>query len=588
MDSLKPLIHKDFYRFGEFKVEIKERRLWYGEERVSLTPKEFDVLFFLIERRGSLVEKTELLDAIWADTFIEEATLARNISWLRKKLKKYSNGEKFIETVPRRGYCFIAEVSHENTQDQIVVEEQKIQYIEAEETFTFNDAEFQNSNNGFGKTDSSESIKGFSVSHYFQSTKILFLILGSIASLGISYFAYQNYFTKNTRSSFTKNTIVNSPRLVNLALGKPTKQSSNSEKNRGLSYEAVDGNTNGNWFQASVSNTGDDRMDSIKVRGTIDPWWEVDLGKVYGIQEIRIYNRTDLNSHYLSNFKVEIRNDTNEKFKPFVDGLRNYEDRRTNPIILQNRVNARYVRIQVIGSSKFLSLAEVEVLGIPKSEEVTKIPESCQPKETQITVFPEQYYQGKCLVLDLRNYPNFESLGDKNNKFYSLLVGEDIKAKVCTKLNFQGKCEEIISRRSFEELILSIKMADFFQLKNVENKCLEVDLEMNQTIVPLKMTQCADNKNQQWFWTEWGQLRTNGNRCLDLSNNDRVVVTPCKKKSLSNDRLQRWVWTNLDEIRTATRNKTCLTFNKSATENDDSIIIKECDFGESQTWKFVK
>jgi hypothetical protein len=131
-------------------------------------------------------------------------------------------------------------------------------------------------------------------------------------------------------------------------------------------------------------------------------------------------------------------------------------------------------------------------------------------------------------------------------------------------------------------------MADFFQLKNTENGCLEVDSTLLRDFNPLKMNQCEDNKNQQWFWTEWGQLRTSGDGCLDLSKDGRVIVTTCKRKSLSNDRVQRWIWTNLNEIKTATRNKTCLTFNESADENDDSIIIKECHFGDNQKWTFVQ
>ena len=110
MDSYKSQKIKGFYRFGEFKIEVEERCLRYGEEIVPLTPKEFEVLFFLIEREGKVAKKTDLLDAIWADTFVEESTLARNISWLREKLAKFSDDRKFIETVPKRGYRFVAEI----------------------------------------------------------------------------------------------------------------------------------------------------------------------------------------------------------------------------------------------------------------------------------------------------------------------------------------------------------------------------------------------------------------------------------------------------------------------------------------------
>lgn len=417
---------------------------------------------------------------------------------------------------------------------------------------------------------------------------LLYLGIGLTAILGISFLAYQSYSYNYLGSNVINNGISTAPRLVNLALGKATKQYSNYEKNRGLSYEAVDGNTNGNFFQASITSTGNDRMDSVIARGTTDPWWEVDLGEVYDIEQIKIYNRTDLNSHYITNFRVEIRNDPTEKYRAFVAGLHNYEDLRINPITFINKASARYVRIQVFGSSKFLSLAEVEVMGIPKPGEVTNIPKTCLPKETEIVVFTGANYHGDCFTLDLRNYPTLESVSDDRDKFYSLLVGEDLKANVCPNVEFQGNCREVIARRSFEEPIRSVKMADYFQLKNGENGCLEVDKTNMRDFYPVKMNKCENNKNQQWFWSEWGQLRTSGNNCLDLSVEDRVIVTPCKRKSVSNDRLQRWVWTNLDEIRTATRNKTCLGINDPTDENNSFVIIKECDFGRDQRWEFIK
>jgi len=142
-----------FYDFGAFRLDPEKRRLMKGEELVALTPKEFEVLFYLVERAGRVAEKGELLDAIWKDTFVEETTLARNVSWLRQKLADGANGEKLIETVPKRGYRFIGKVvktaagdalaeyhhsiaSEEATGGALVVEEQILQKFLVEETIT--------------------------------------------------------------------------------------------------------------------------------------------------------------------------------------------------------------------------------------------------------------------------------------------------------------------------------------------------------------------------------------------------------------------------------------------------------------------
>jgi DNA-binding winged helix-turn-helix (wHTH) protein/TolB-like protein len=78
---------------------------------VSLTPKAFDLLLALVERQGRLAEKDELLKLVWPDTFVEEANLSYNISLIRKALGDGENGQKYIETVPKRGYRFVAQVS---------------------------------------------------------------------------------------------------------------------------------------------------------------------------------------------------------------------------------------------------------------------------------------------------------------------------------------------------------------------------------------------------------------------------------------------------------------------------------------------
>ena len=101
----------DSFRFGDVRVEPASFRVWKGGRAVALEPKAFEVLLFLIQNRGRLVRKTELLDALWADAFVTENALTREIALLRKALGDEARNARYIETVPRRGYRFIAEVN---------------------------------------------------------------------------------------------------------------------------------------------------------------------------------------------------------------------------------------------------------------------------------------------------------------------------------------------------------------------------------------------------------------------------------------------------------------------------------------------
>ncbi|HEV7428854.1 MAG TPA: winged helix-turn-helix domain-containing protein [Thermoanaerobaculia bacterium] len=98
------------YKFGPFLLETRERVLMNGGTRVPLTPKAFDILLLLVREHGRLVEKGRLMDVIWPDTFVEEKTLTQNIFTLRKVLGANGEGQLYIETVPKYGYRFKANV----------------------------------------------------------------------------------------------------------------------------------------------------------------------------------------------------------------------------------------------------------------------------------------------------------------------------------------------------------------------------------------------------------------------------------------------------------------------------------------------
>jgi TolB-like protein/DNA-binding winged helix-turn-helix (wHTH) protein/Tfp pilus assembly protein PilF len=102
------------YEFGDFRLEPSERQLLRNGSVVPLTPKAFETLLLLVRKGGRLVEKEELLKEIWSEAFVEEANLARNIWMLRKALGDDNGKHRYIETVPKRGYRFIAEVTEKS------------------------------------------------------------------------------------------------------------------------------------------------------------------------------------------------------------------------------------------------------------------------------------------------------------------------------------------------------------------------------------------------------------------------------------------------------------------------------------------
>jgi DNA-binding winged helix-turn-helix (wHTH) protein/TolB-like protein len=100
--------------FGPYRLEVDFARLLRDGQPVPLTPKAFDVLLALVERRDRVVDKAELMKVVWPDSFVEEANLSQTIFVLRKTLGEQPDGQRFIETVPRRGYRFVAEVQEES------------------------------------------------------------------------------------------------------------------------------------------------------------------------------------------------------------------------------------------------------------------------------------------------------------------------------------------------------------------------------------------------------------------------------------------------------------------------------------------
>src|SRR5215510_686661 len=106
------MTHNDLrYEFGPYQLNPSTRILTRDGEGIPLTPKATEILLVLVKHAGQLVEKDELLKEVWPDTFVEEANLSQNIFTLRKALGDDRAEPKYIETIARRGYRFIAYVS---------------------------------------------------------------------------------------------------------------------------------------------------------------------------------------------------------------------------------------------------------------------------------------------------------------------------------------------------------------------------------------------------------------------------------------------------------------------------------------------
>ena len=98
------------YEFGEFRIEASKRLLLRDGAPVALTPKVFDTLLHLVQNRQRIVEKDELMQAIWPDTIVEENNLNQNISTLRRVLGESRGENRYIATIPGKGYRFIADI----------------------------------------------------------------------------------------------------------------------------------------------------------------------------------------------------------------------------------------------------------------------------------------------------------------------------------------------------------------------------------------------------------------------------------------------------------------------------------------------
>src|SRR5215472_10719902 len=99
--------------FHAFRLDTVNHCLWRGEERLSLAPKAFDVLRYLVEHSDRLVTQDEILEALWPETYVNPEVVKKYVLGIRKALGDQSANPSFVATFPRRGYQFVAPVREE-------------------------------------------------------------------------------------------------------------------------------------------------------------------------------------------------------------------------------------------------------------------------------------------------------------------------------------------------------------------------------------------------------------------------------------------------------------------------------------------
>ena len=130
---------KLFYEFGEFRLDAEKHRLLREGEIVALTPKAVETLTVLVRQPGRVVERDELMNSVWRDVAVEDGNLTVTVSMLRKALGENGNGRKFIETVPRLGYKFVADVREVFEEvPTLVVEKQTLARLTIDEEIGLN------------------------------------------------------------------------------------------------------------------------------------------------------------------------------------------------------------------------------------------------------------------------------------------------------------------------------------------------------------------------------------------------------------------------------------------------------------------
>lgn len=125
---------KHFYEFGPFRLDAQKHRLLRNGDLVPVPSKALEALMVFVQHPNQMLEREALMQAVWADTFVEDANLTVAVSQLRKALGQNGVAGEYIETVPRVGYRFVAEVREVHEQPTpLIIEKRTLSHTVIEE-----------------------------------------------------------------------------------------------------------------------------------------------------------------------------------------------------------------------------------------------------------------------------------------------------------------------------------------------------------------------------------------------------------------------------------------------------------------------
>lgn len=192
------LTNNHLYEFEEFLIDTKEKILMRGDEQLELTPKAFELLTLFVENHGRLLKKEEIMERIWAESFVEESNLTFNIGQLRKILGDDAQQPKFIKTIRQHGYRFIADVKAVK-KEKLFIEELEVAPGEIGEDNSFEIEE--RTSDPIPKNTSKRTFVAIGI--------FVFLILGSV---GVLFFSGK--LTDPSKNTPILNTAFKSERLT--------------------------------------------------------------------------------------------------------------------------------------------------------------------------------------------------------------------------------------------------------------------------------------------------------------------------------------------------------------------------------------
>lgn len=210
-----------FYDFGAFRLDTLRRNLLFNGQDLQIKPKAFETLLFLVERRGEIVSKSELMNAVWADTFVEENNLTQQISSLRKKIGEFAEGDEYIVTMPKQGYKFVQPVREIRCADVRIAVPQT-----APQTFVSTQAEAENIWSNFERNPLKAII------NFLFFTQMREIVLGCLLMVAVVWFSIYIEDRKETAriNRLTKSIAV-------------------------LEFEPLDGNEKSSLYSAGITRT---------------------------------------------------------------------------------------------------------------------------------------------------------------------------------------------------------------------------------------------------------------------------------------------------------------------------------------------